>query len=192
MLVFPPSNDVWRGKNRPQKRSNSCRTAANTQGKQIKEHWDKRFYRTFVTGQGVMVLNYVIDSDQIEGGFVYQEDGETLAQVDQRGGGCLETFKVRMDKALSSLIYLEMSLITTGVWTRCSGGPFQHKPFCDSMNVLGLGLTYSHHLARKQLASCCESFGATFIHLCICSIKIVIFIQSKLKEVAKRREAVLG
>lgn len=57
MIVFPPSSDVWKGKNRSQKRGNSGRTAANTQGKQIKKHGDKCFCRVSVTGQGVMVLN---------------------------------------------------------------------------------------------------------------------------------------
>lgn len=41
-----------------------------------------------MTGQRVMVLIHVVDSDWIQGGFVYHEDGETLAQVVQRGGGC--------------------------------------------------------------------------------------------------------
>lgn len=62
----------------------------------------------------------------------------------------LETFKVRMDRALSSLIFLEMSLCTAGIWTRCFEDPFQHKSFCDSMSILRSGLTYSHHLKSKH------------------------------------------
>lgn len=62
----------------------------------------------------------------------------------------LETFEVRMDRTLSSLIYLAMSLFTAGIWIRCFGDPFQHKPFCDSMNVQCLSLTYSHHLKSKH------------------------------------------
>ena len=39
-------------------------------------------------------------------GFFYDEHGETLAQAAQRGGKCpsLETFKVRLDTALSNLV----------------------------------------------------------------------------------------
>ena len=34
----------------------------------------------------------------------YSEGGETLAQVAQSGGRCLETFKARLDGALSDLV----------------------------------------------------------------------------------------
>lgn len=107
MLVFPPSSDVWTGKNRPQKRSNSCRTAANTRGKQIKEGGDKCFCRVFVTGPGVMVL-MVLNGFKLRGGF----RGDTRRVCSPSGWwntstGCLqrgwmtllETSKVWMDRA---------------------------------------------------------------------------------------------
>jgi len=46
----------------------------------------------------------------------------------------IETFKVRLEKALSNLVYLKMSLpIAGGVDQMSFKGPFQPKPFCDSM-----------------------------------------------------------
>jgi len=46
----------------------------------------------------------------------------------------LETFKVRLDGALSNLIQLKMSLLTAGRLDQmASKGPFQPKPFYDSM-----------------------------------------------------------
>ncbi len=46
----------------------------------------------------------------------------------------LETFKARLDGALSNLIWLEMSLLLAGGldWMGFKG-PFQPKPFYDSM-----------------------------------------------------------
>jgi len=44
---------------------------------------------------------------------LYNEGDETLEHVAQSGSGLLETFKARMDKALSNLIQL-MSLLTAG------------------------------------------------------------------------------
>ena len=43
----------------------------------------------------------------------------------------------RLDGALSSLIWLKMSLLTAGGsdWVAFKGS-FQPKPFCDSMNLL--------------------------------------------------------
>jgi len=49
-------------------------------------------------------------------GFFYTEGGETLEQNAQRGGHAsfLETFKARLDGALSNCIRLEMFLLITG------------------------------------------------------------------------------
>ncbi len=46
----------------------------------------------------------------------------------------LETFQARLAGALSNLIWLEMSLLLAGGldWMGFEG-PFQPKPFCDSM-----------------------------------------------------------
>jgi len=46
----------------------------------------------------------------------------------------LETCKARLDGALSNLIQLKMSLLTAGglCWMAFKG-PFQPKPFCDSV-----------------------------------------------------------
>jgi len=46
----------------------------------------------------------------------------------------LETFKVRLDGALNNLTQLKMSLLIAGAldWMIFKG-PFQHKPFYDSM-----------------------------------------------------------
>jgi len=48
----------------------------------------------------------------------------------------LETFKVRLDGALSNLIYLKMSLLIAGGldWMTFKG-PFQPKPFYDPIYV---------------------------------------------------------
>jgi len=46
----------------------------------------------------------------------------------------LETFKARLDGALSNLIQLKMSLlIAGGLDLMTFKGPLQPKPFCDSM-----------------------------------------------------------
>jgi len=46
----------------------------------------------------------------------------------------LETFKVRLDRALSDLIKLKMSLLSAGgLDSMTFKGPFQLKPFYDSM-----------------------------------------------------------
>ena len=47
---------------------------------------------------------------------MYSEGGETLAQVAQRGevSSSLETFKVRLDGAVSNLTQLKMSLLIAG------------------------------------------------------------------------------
>jgi len=48
----------------------------------------------------------------------------------------LETFKARLDGALSTLIQLKMSLpMAGGLDWMASKGPFQPKAFCDSMNA---------------------------------------------------------
>ena len=48
----------------------------------------------------------------------------------------LETFKVRLDRALSNMIWLEMSLLTAGGLDQMTfKGPFQHKLFYDSMTL---------------------------------------------------------
>jgi len=46
----------------------------------------------------------------------------------------LETFKARLDGALSNLVWLKMSLLMAGVlgWV-ASKGPSQPKEFCDSV-----------------------------------------------------------
>ena len=46
----------------------------------------------------------------------------------------LETFKTRLDRALSTLISLAVSLLAAGGldWM-ASGGPFRPKTFCDSV-----------------------------------------------------------
>jgi len=58
----------------------------------------------------------------------YDEGVETLEQVAQGGGRCvpsLETFKARLDGALSNLIQLKMSLLTAGGLDQMtSKGPF--------------------------------------------------------------------
>ena len=57
--------------------------------------------------------------------------GKALAQAVQRGGYCLETFKARLDGALSNLIQLKMSLLTAGGLDKMAfKGCFQPKPFC--------------------------------------------------------------
>jgi len=46
----------------------------------------------------------------------------------------LESFKVRLDRALSKLVWLKMSLLTAGVLGQMtSNGPFQSKEFYDSV-----------------------------------------------------------
>ena len=46
----------------------------------------------------------------------------------------LEMFKVRLDGALSNLIWLKMSLFMAGGLDQMTfNGPFQRKPFCDLM-----------------------------------------------------------
>jgi len=46
----------------------------------------------------------------------------------------LETFKARLDGALSNLVWLKMSLLTAaGLGYMTSAGPFQPKPFYDSI-----------------------------------------------------------
>jgi len=61
----------------------------------------------------------------------------------------LETFKIRLDGALSNLIQLQMSLITAGgLGQMTSKGPFQPKAFCNSMiNFSG------QHTAQKEVKS---------------------------------------
>jgi len=62
----------------------------------------------------------------------------------------LETFKVRVDRALSNLVWLEMSLLTAG-GLGCMGseGPFQPKAFHDSMEDGAKWL--SHCMGCNQL-----------------------------------------
>ena len=46
----------------------------------------------------------------------------------------LETLKVRLDRALSNLIYLWVSLFTAGGLDQMAfKGPFQLRGFCDSL-----------------------------------------------------------
>jgi len=48
----------------------------------------------------------------------------------------LETFKARLDRALSNLVWLKMSLLTAGgLGQMTSKGPFQCKAFCDSVTL---------------------------------------------------------
>jgi len=47
----------------------------------------------------------------------------------------LETFKVRLEGALSNPIWLKMSLLDAGgLYKMTSKGPFQPKPFYDSVS----------------------------------------------------------
>ena len=67
----------------------------------------------------------------------HPEDADTLEQVAQ--GGCgypisLEAFKARLDVALGSLVWWLVTLhIAGGLKLDDHCGPFQPKPFYDSM-----------------------------------------------------------
>jgi len=55
----------------------------------------------------------------------------------------LETFKIRLDGALSNLIQLKMSLLTEGGLDYMAfKGPFQPTPFCDSMICLWFSISH--------------------------------------------------
>lgn len=73
----------------------------------------EHFSRVCTIGQGVTVSNKKReDLDQIQGRYFYNEGGQTLPQV--MDALSLETFMVRLDRALRILIYLKMSLLTAG------------------------------------------------------------------------------
>jgi len=62
------------------------------------------------------------------------------------GAPSLETFKARLDGALSSLIWLKMSMLTAGrLHWMTSKGPFQPKAFYDL-----LWLTVCHSSLFRQ------------------------------------------
>jgi len=69
---------------------------------------------------------------------LYCEGGEALAQAAQRSCGCssLAGFKAMLDGALSTLGWWKGSLPMAGGWNEVDlQGPFQPKPFCDSMKI---------------------------------------------------------
>jgi len=48
----------------------------------------------------------------------------------------LETFEARLDRALSNLVWLKLSLLTAGgLGSMASKDPFQPKASCDSMKL---------------------------------------------------------
>ena len=65
----------------------------------------------------------------------------------------LETFQVRLDGALSNLISLKMSLLIAGGLDEMTfKGPFQPKPFYDSMKLFSppsLPMTTEFHSTRN-------------------------------------------
>ena len=69
--------------------------------------------------------------------FFHTEGGDALEQVAQGGCGCpsLEAFKARLDMALGSLVcWLATLHIAGGLKLDDHCGPFQPRPFYDSMN----------------------------------------------------------
>jgi len=63
----------------------------------------------------------------------------------------LETFKVRLDEALSNLVWLKMSLLTAGgLGWMTSNGPFQPKTSYVSMKSENLLLTRMSYLSHRS------------------------------------------
>jgi len=63
--------------------------------------------------------------------------GDTLEQVAQGGCGCpsLEALKARLEVALGSLVWWLMTAHSWGLKLDDHRGPFQPRPFYDSMTV---------------------------------------------------------